>query len=105
LAFNISADRCISIDDPSNEDCLLKADREGIRPLGRLVPHAHEGGPMSEILVVTSKVKKFIREKSEFNTSGEFIEALSQRVEKLCSEAIEKARADKRKTVKERDIP
>ncbi len=59
---------------------------------------------MSEILVVASKVKKLIREKSEFNTSGEFIETLSQKVEKLCMEAIEQARADKRKTVKSRDL-
>ena len=59
---------------------------------------------MSEILVVSSKVKKLVREKSEFNTSAEFLQALSQRVEKLCLEAIERARADKRKTVKERDL-
>jgi len=59
---------------------------------------------MSEILVVASKIKKLIREKSEFNTSGEFIEELSQKVEKLCLQAIEQARADKRKTVKGRDL-
>lgn len=59
---------------------------------------------MSDILVVSSKVKKFVREKSEFNTSGEFLAALSKQVEKLCLEAIERARADKRKTVKERDL-
>ncbi|MFY9270363.1 MAG: hypothetical protein WAO55_11525 [Candidatus Manganitrophaceae bacterium] len=59
---------------------------------------------MSEILVVSSKIKKFVREKSEFNTSAEFLEALSKRVESLCLEAIEQARNDKRKTVKERDL-
>ncbi|MCG3110785.1 MAG: hypothetical protein MCM46_03065 [Candidatus Manganitrophus sp. SB1] len=60
---------------------------------------------MADILVVSSKIKKYIREKSEFNTSAEFLQALSQRVEKLAMEAIERARADKRKTVKERDLP
>lgn len=59
---------------------------------------------MSEILVVSSKIKKFVREKSEFNTSSEFLAALSKQVEKVCMEAIERARADKRKTVKERDL-
>ncbi len=59
---------------------------------------------MADILVVSSKIKKFIREKSEFNTSAEFLQALSQRVEKLALEAIERAKADKRKTVKERDL-
>lgn len=60
---------------------------------------------MSEILVVGSKVRNFIREKSGFNTSGEFLEVLSRQVEKMCLEAIERARMDKRKTVKERDLP
>ncbi len=59
---------------------------------------------MSDILVVSSKVKKFIQEKAEFNTSGEFLTALSHRVENLCLEAAARARNDKRKTVKERDL-
>ncbi len=59
---------------------------------------------MSDILVVSSKVKKFVREKSEFNTSSEFLAVLSRKVESICLEAIERARADKRKTVKERDL-
>jgi histone H3/H4 len=59
---------------------------------------------MSDILVVSSKIKKFVREKSEFNTSSEFLAALSKKVESICLESIERARADKRKTVKERDL-
>jgi histone H3/H4 len=54
--------------------------------------------------VVSSKIKKFVREKAGFNTSAETLEALSQRVEKICTEAIERARSDGRKTVKARDI-
>ncbi len=59
---------------------------------------------MSEILVVSSKIKKFVREKAGFNTSAETLEAISQRVEKICADAIERARSDGRKTVKARDI-
>jgi histone H3/H4 len=59
---------------------------------------------MGEILIVTSKIKKLISEKTEFNTSGEFIDALSHRVENLCLEAAARARVDKRKTVKARDL-
>ena len=59
---------------------------------------------MADLLVVASKVKKFVREKAGFNTSAETLEALSQRVEKLCMEAIDRTRADGRKTVKARDI-
>lgn len=59
---------------------------------------------MADVLVVASKVKKFVREKSGMNTSAEVLEGLSQKVEQICIEAIEKARADGRKTVKARDL-
>ncbi len=59
---------------------------------------------MSDILIVSSKVKKFVQDKAQFNTSKEFLDALSQSVEGICNEAIEKARKDKRKTVKARDL-
>ena len=59
---------------------------------------------MSDVLVVTSKVKKFIKEKGEMNTSGETIDVLSKAVEQLCTKGIEAAKADGRKTVMARDI-
>jgi histone H3/H4 len=63
------------------------------------------GGRMeADILVVTSKVKKFIKEKSEMNTSAETIDVLSKAIEKLCAKGIESAKADGRKTVMARDI-
>jgi histone H3/H4 len=58
----------------------------------------------ADILVVTSKVKKFIKEKSEMNTSAETIDVLSKAIEKLCAKGIESAKADGRKTVMARDI-
>ncbi len=60
---------------------------------------------MSEdILVVTSKVKKYIKEKGQMNTSAETIDILSKAMEKLCVKGIESAKADGRKTVMARDI-
>ena len=59
---------------------------------------------MAEVLVVTSKVKKLIREKGQCNTSGETIDMLSKAVEALCAKGIENAKADGRKTVMARDI-
>lgn len=59
---------------------------------------------MADVLVVASKVKKLVREKSGMNTSAEVLETLSQKVEQICMEAIERARQDGRKTVKGRDI-
>jgi histone H3/H4 len=60
---------------------------------------------MAEVLVVTSKVKSFIKEKGDCNTSGETIEALSKAVEKIIAKAIESAKGQGRKTVMARDIP
>ena len=57
-----------------------------------------------EILVVASKVKSFIKEKSQCNTSGETIEALSKVLETVIARAIESAKAQGRKTVMARDV-
>ena len=59
---------------------------------------------MAEVLVVTSKVKKFIKEKGEMNTSAETIDMLSKAVERLCAKGMEAAKADGRKTVMARDF-
>ena len=59
---------------------------------------------MGDMLVVTSKVKKMIKEKAGFNTSSTLVEALSNKVASLCEVAIEKAKADGRKTVMDRDL-
>lgn len=59
---------------------------------------------MAEILVVTSKVKKLIKEKGGMNTSAETIDVLSKAIDQLCMKAIDSAKADGRKTVMARDI-
>lgn len=60
---------------------------------------------MSEVLVVASKVKTFIKDKSGMNTSGSVPDELSKRVQVLLEKAIENAKNDGRKTVMDRDIP
>ncbi|HPI39176.1 MAG TPA: NFYB/HAP3 family transcription factor subunit [Pseudobdellovibrionaceae bacterium] len=59
---------------------------------------------MAESLVVTSKVKKYIKENASMNTSSETIDILSKAVEQLCKKGIESAKAEGRKTVMARDI-
>lgn len=59
---------------------------------------------MADILVVTSKVKKLIKEKGGMNTSAETIDVLSKAIEQLCIKGIDSAKADGRKTVMARDI-
>ncbi len=58
----------------------------------------------SDILVVISKLKKYVREKASMNTSASAASALSDIVKGLCDQAIENARKDRRKTVKDRDF-
>ena len=58
----------------------------------------------NEVLVVASKLKNYIRAKSGMNTSASVLGVLSEKVRLLCDQAIESARADGRKTVKDRDF-
>lgn len=62
------------------------------------------GEDKGETLVVASKVKAYIRGKSQMNTSGAVLDALSGKVRQLCDQAIENARRDGRKTVMDRDF-
>lgn len=57
-----------------------------------------------EVLVVVSKLKAYVREQSGMNTSGNVAPHLSDIIRNLCDEAIERARADGRKTLMDRDF-
>jgi hypothetical protein len=58
-----------------------------------------------EVLVVVSKVKKYIKDRSGMNTSDAVAEAISDHVRAACDDAIRAAGADGRKTVLDRDVP
>ena len=57
-----------------------------------------------EILIVGSKLKDYIRARSDLNTSAAVLERLSDMVRLLCDHAIERAQNDHRKTVLDRDF-
>ncbi len=57
-----------------------------------------------EILIVASKLKDYIRAKSEMNTSADVMDILSDFVRAKCDEAIDSARQEGRKTVLDRDF-
>jgi len=59
----------------------------------------------TEVVVVASKVKSYIKSQGDMKTSANVLQALSDKVRSLCDEAIEAARSDGRKTVLDRDIP
>jgi hypothetical protein len=59
---------------------------------------------MGENLVVASKIKSFIKDKSGMNTSSSVMDALSKLVGEECERAIANAQKDRRKTVMDRDF-
>ncbi len=58
---------------------------------------------MADMLVVNSKVKDYVKGKG-LNSSGDLSEALSKKVAKLLDEAMERTKANGRKTVRPEDI-
>ena len=58
----------------------------------------------NEVLVVASKVKAYIKAKSELKCSAGVIDVLTAKVREMCDAAIASAKADKRKTVQEKDF-
>jgi histone H3/H4 len=106
--FNTSA----GFFEPLNED-VVKSCRDAVahaQKLGRKTVMGKdfnlyvEGKDNEEALVVTSKVKKLIKDEAGLSTSSQAIEQLTVRVQAACMKAIENAKADRRKTVMDRDF-
>jgi histone H3/H4 len=58
----------------------------------------------TEVLIVVSKLKKYVRDRSGMNTSDAVAQVLSDHVRELCREAIRQAGQDGRRTVLDRDF-
>ena len=56
---------------------------------------------MAESLVVRSKIKDYVK---DMNVAGDISDALSKKCEVLIKEAIERAKANGRRTVQSRDL-
>lgn len=70
----------------------------------RRVIRPSESEEDKEILIVASRLKKYIKERADMSTSADALEALSDIVRRECRLAIQEAKADGRKTVKGRDF-
>ena len=74
-------------------------------------PAPPTGGPAltdvadKDILIVVSKLKKYIKDRSGFATSDQVVDVLSDHVRAICDEAIRAAARNDRKTVLDRDVP
>jgi hypothetical protein len=64
----------------------------------------HTSSP-TDILVVASKLKTYVRERAGFNTSDRVMLVLSDVLRKICDQAIANARRAGRDTIVDRDLP
>ena len=56
---------------------------------------------MSDLLIIRSKLKEVVK---GFQMSGDFADALDHKVRTIISEAVERAKANNRKTVMGKDV-
>ncbi|MEO8842581.1 MAG: hypothetical protein ABI591_15840 [Kofleriaceae bacterium] len=59
----------------------------------------------NDMLIVVSKMKKYIKDRSGMNCGDAVAELLSDHVRAICDESIRVAARNERKTVLERDVP
>jgi len=85
----------------------VRVDYQESKPNRRLV-NQPEASPAEElprdILVVVSKLKKYIKARSGMNTSDGVTAVLSDHIRRVCNEAIRNAAREGRKTVMDRDF-
>lgn len=98
---------------PVSGSSTSKAPKAGVLPgspigaislVRRASAAADESSP-TDILVVASKLKDYVREGSGFHTSDRVMLVLSDVLRKLCDQAIGNARRAGRDTVLDRDLP
>ncbi len=76
-----------------------------IVPTGqRIIPSQPAVNKPKEILIVASKLKDYISQKADMNTSAAVMDVLSDIVRRACDDAIDQARVEGRKTVLDRDF-
>jgi len=68
-------------------------------------PAAKNADVPREILVVASRLKDYVKQRSGFNTSERVLDPLSDILREVCDEAIRNATRDERRTLLERDVP
>ena len=87
---------------PTREAAASAQQRTAEAPATRVAPPAPAE---ADVLIVVSKVKKYIKDRSGMNTSDSVATALSDHIRALCDAAIRAAATEGRKTVLDRDVP
>ncbi len=89
-------------DNAAQRAARLGVVKRGTETMG--LPDIDDKDLPQDTLIVASKLKKYIRARSEFNTSDSVMAVLSEHLRKLSVEAIKTAARDGRKTVLDRDV-
>ena len=89
-------------DNPAQRAARLGVLKRGAEAMG--LPEIDDKDLPQDILIVASTLKKYIRARSDFNTSDNVMGALSDHLRKISVEAIKTAARDGRKTVLDRDV-
>lgn len=87
---------------PRKEDFVSSSESAPRRIIVQAKPTSGDANE-EEILIVASKLKQYIKDRYDMNTSANVMEALSRDVRRLTDRAVEKARSEGRKTVMDRD--
>lgn len=78
------------------------------QPVRRIVstqgPVSIESPMETEVLIVASKLKQYVKDKYDLSTSANVMDALSREVRRLTDQAAKKAMAEGRKTLMDRDF-
>ena len=79
------------------------------QPVRRIVVNtptaSTKASPMeTEVLIVASKLKQYVKDKYDLSTSANVMDALSREVRRITDRAAEKAMAEGRKTLMDRDF-
>lgn len=95
---------------PSKQQYLASS-TEASKPTRRIItaksqsdsPIKKQSGS-KEVLIVASKLKSYVKDVSDMNTSAQVMNVLSDKVRQICDDAIQNARSEGRKTLLDRDF-
>ena len=87
---------------PESREPATVADREGVEPTP--IEWRDREEISSDVLVVVSKLKAYVRERSGMKTSDGVLPILSESLRDLCDQAISRASQAGRKTILARDF-
>lgn len=98
--------QALAEDSEDSEDSPLPARRvvTAAAPRSSAQPEPARAEPEAEVLVVVSKLKKYVKDWSGMNTSDGVVALLSEHLRELCRGAIRNAGMDNRRTVLDRDF-